>query len=408
MSQAGRGRKRKVLVVDPSSSVRVSIWMMLRDEYEVVTLGELEGALGVAEREEVDVLLLGVDLPFFFYGSFFKALRKTQPRLPLLLLLGEKAAWGKGVDISCSDWLSKPFSVQGLREKVDGLVVKREWLERSGGVVLSVEERVKSWLYSLRVSGEVRERVIKVSSLMLPVMVVGEEGTGRGFVAKGVHYLGVWRDRPFLRFFCRGLTVDGFVEKVMRWGRGSGGVGGRVGLTVYLEGLEGLGWEMQGLIKDLVEEQRVSWPGVEGMDLELRVISSCGCSLVREVSEGRFRGDLFQVLGVLPVELRALRERREDIPGIVREVLEERGLRKKVSVEAMGLLQDYCWPGNLRELESVVLRSAVMKEGEVLGAEDLDFGFGVWGERGETSGRGGRQGEEGREGREGRWELERG
>src|SRR4030042_1014197 len=64
---------------------------------------------------------------------------------------------------------------------------------------------------------------------------------------------------------------------------------------------------MQGLIKDLVQEQRVSWLGVEGMDLELRVISSCGCSLVREVSEGRFRGDLFQVLGVLPVGLGALR-----------------------------------------------------------------------------------------------------
>ena len=417
MSLASRSRKWKVLVVDPSSSVRVSIWMILKDEYEVLTSSDLQEALGIAEREEVDLLLVGVDLPFFFYGPFFKTLRKTQPRLPLLLLLGEKATWGKGVDISCSDWLSKPFSVQALREKVQALVVEKEWLEKSGGVFLSVEERVKSWLYSSRVTAAVRERVFRVSSAMLPVLIIGEEGTGRGGVAKGVHYLGPWKDRPFLRFFCRGLTVEGFVQKVLLW-VGGRGVGEGVGLTVYLEGVESLGWEMQGLVLDMLREQRVVWPGVEEVRLEVQVLSSSASSLVGEVSGGRFRGDLAQVLGVLPVELKPLRERREDIPGMVREVLEERGIRKKVSVEAMGLLQEYYWPGNLGELEGVVLRSAVLGEGEVLGVGDLDFGFtvgegkGETGEKGgksETGGKGGKGGKggEGETGETGR-ESERG
>mgnify|MGYP001560293483 CR=1 FL=1 len=81
-----KGRKRKVLVVDSSSSVRTSIWMILKDEYVVLTTGEPQEALEVVGRGEVEVVLVGVDLPLYFYGSFFRGLRRVSSRLPVLLL----------------------------------------------------------------------------------------------------------------------------------------------------------------------------------------------------------------------------------------------------------------------------------------------------------------------------------
>jgi transcriptional regulator with AAA-type ATPase domain len=305
------------------------------------------------------------------------------------LLLGEGLGWEEKIDLPLSDWLRKPFGVESLREKVRVLLLERDWVEESGGgrVILSVEERVRSWIHSLRVGGEVRERVMRVVGSSLPVVIYGEEGTGRSEVAKAVHWMGRWKGRPFLRFYCRDLTVAGFMERVSFWLQGRGG-GGRVSWTLYLEEVDSLGWDLQGVLLDLLHDQRVGWGLLEGVGLEVRVIASSRFSLGRAVSAGRFRGDLYQVLEVLSVVLKPLRERREEIPGMVSEVLGEREdlRRKRFSLEALQVLQQYYWPGNLRELESVVLRSAALKEGEWVLPEDLVFSFSggeAWGGLGE-------------------------
>ena len=266
-----KGRKRKILVVDSSSSMRTSIWVILKDEYVVLTAGELREALEVVGREEVDVVLVGVDRPLYFYGSFFRGLRRVSLRVAVLLLYGEGAGVEREVDLAFSDGLGKPFLVEELREKVRGLLSRRDWAEKSEELrpVLSVEERVKNWFYSWRVTGEVRERVLQVSGSLYPVMIEGEEGTGRSVVAKAVHYLGLWKERPFLRFACRGLRPEVFVGRLKERWRGSGVWGGG-GLTLFLEGVDSLGWEVQGLVMDLMSEGRVEWPGESPVLAELK------------------------------------------------------------------------------------------------------------------------------------------
>ena len=368
-----------MLVVDSSSSVRTSVWMILKDEYVVLTVSGLEEALEVVGREGVEVVVMGLERPLVYYMQFFRALRGVQPGLGVLLLFGEGLGGEERVDLPGSDWLRKPFGVESLREKVRGLLLQRDWEGGGRGlrVLRSVEERVRAWIGSSRVSGEVRERVVRVSGMSLPVLIQGEEGTGRGGVARAVHYLGLWKERPFLRVFCRGLTPEVFVRRLSMW---LGGMGG-VPVTLYFEGVDRLGWEMQGVLLDLLSDQRVGWPGVGEVGVEARVVSSSEGSLGRAVSEGRFRGDLSEVLGVLRVGLRPLRERREEIPRLVGEVLEEQGwggeVGKRFSWEAMELLQEYYWPGNVRELEGVVLRSVALKGEGLLGPGDLDFGFTV-------------------------------
>jgi len=351
-----KGGKRRVLVVDPSSTVRASIWMILKEEFEVLTTSNFQEAIEVAGREEVEIVLAGVDLPPVFYSSFFHDLRKNQPRLPFLLLLGERAAWGKKLDLPGSDWLEKPFPVQTLREKIQTLLLEKDWGEKSrpSRISLSAEEKIKSWLYSSRMQPEVREKVFKVSFSSLPVFIQGEEGTGKSEVAKAIHFLGPFKDTPFIRFFCRELTLERFMRKLSFW--------------------------LQAILLDLWKDQRIGWPGLEEIGIEAKIITTSATSLAKAISGGKFRGELYQTLEMLPINLKPLRDRKEDIPRLATEILQEHSqeqiFRKKFSPEALQVLQQYHWPGNLRELESLTLRSAALKEGELLIPADLIFCFG--------------------------------
>lgn len=380
MALEDKERKRKVLVVDPSPSVCDSIQMILKDQYAVLALGDLQEASEVAGREEVEIVLAGVDLPLFLYQPFFHSLRKAQPRLPLLLLLGERAAWGEKFDLPYSDWLAKPFAVQSLLEKVQALLFQKDWAERSSGlrVALPPEEKIKAWLYSSRVPSDVREKIFKVSSLSLPVFIQGEEGTGRSGVARAIHHLGPWKDKPFIHFFCRGLTPEEFTRKLSGFLK-TAASGERVPLTLFLEEVDSLGWDLQTILLDFLDEQRIGWPGLEEMQIEAKIISSSSSSLAKPVSAGKFRGDLYQTLETVTIALKPLRERKEEIPRLASEILQERKqdfmFRKKFSPEALQVLQQYFWPGNLRELESLVLKSAALKEGELLLPQDLIFSF---------------------------------
>jgi len=122
-------RKRKVLAVDPSSIERTSIWKGLKDDYIVLTSSDLAEALKMADREGAELVLLGADRPLFSYRSFFQALRKGDPRLPFLLLLGERA-WEEAINLPFMDWLSKPYTTQSLRQKVQTLLLQRDWVEQ--------------------------------------------------------------------------------------------------------------------------------------------------------------------------------------------------------------------------------------------------------------------------------------
>jgi len=354
--------------------------MILRDEYAVLTAKDQKEALEMVEREEVDLALVGIDFPVGYYQGFLRSLRKVRPGLALLFLFGESGALEKKSDLPFSDSLGKPFGVEPLRQKIRALLVQKECVEKEKSLRSSFrgEERIKTWLYSSRLSPEVREGVFKVSGSALPVLIQGEEGTGRSGVAKAIHYLHPYKDRLFFRFFCRELTPEGFMQKLSFWLKNKAS-GGSVSLTLFLEEVDSLGWDLQGILLDLLHDGGVGWPGLEEMGIEARVISSSRFPLARAVSAGKFRGDLCEALEVLRIGLKPLRERRDEIPRLVSEILKEQGqegiFRKEFSSEALQVLQEYCWPGNLRELESLVLRSAILKEGELLLAEDLVFSF---------------------------------
>ncbi len=237
-------------------------------------------------------------------------------------------------------------------------------------------ERIEAWLHSSRIPAEERERILKFAASGLPVFIQGEEGTGKSEVARVLHSLGPWKKSPFLRIPCRGLTPQNFVERIFLWEK-EGKTGPKVSLTLFLENLESLEEEMQAFLQDLLSSGRISWPGLEETVFYLHVLSSSSGDMAEASTAGKFREDLFQTLDTLALYLPPLRERREDLPHIVQEILREKagegGKNKIFSPEALRALLEYDWPGNLAELESLVLRSAVLKDGDLIEPEDLAF-----------------------------------
>ncbi len=249
---------------------------------------------------------------------------------------------------------------------------------REKKVPLASEEKIHSWLRSSRIPSEIRGKISKFAASALPVFVHGEEGTGRTEVAKAVYLLGPLKTNPFLHLPCRQLTVEKFTERLSFWLKDRTHEK-RIYLTLYLEELESLDWDTQAILYGLLKDQSLPWPGLEGVSLVAQVISSSSSSLAEAVTAKRFREDLFHTLEMLTIALKPLRERKEEIPQLVSEILQERRpermFQKKFSPEAFQALKEYDWPGNLQELESVVLRSVSMKEGDLLQPEDIIFRF---------------------------------
>ena len=208
-----KNSKRKTLILDESPGVRYTVGLVLGERYEVLGSGELGEGLGLVERGGVEVAILGLDYPFSYYHPFLQSLRRIQSRLPILFLVSQK---GEEKSFPLSDTLGKPFFAEELREKVASLVLRGE---REGRVwsfsgLFPLEEKVRRWIDSSRISVEVRERVLRLSSLPLSVLIEGEEGTGKSWVARGLHCLGSWREREFVRISCKGLTRGEFLEEL--------------------------------------------------------------------------------------------------------------------------------------------------------------------------------------------------
>ncbi len=246
----------------------------------------------------------------------------------------------------------------------------------AGGKIGPLGEGAEDGLHTFRVPAEFRERVRKFAASGLPVFIQGEEGTGKSQVARVLHFLSPWKKSPFLRISCRGLTPSDFVEKISVW-RKEKQPGGRVSLTLFLENLGRLDNNMQALLQELLSSRQVPWPGLEKTIFDVQVLSSSTGDMDESLADGGFRPDLFRILETLSIRLPPLRERKEEIPQMVQEILREKegkvGCKKGFSPEAIRLLQEYEWPGNLAELESMVLRSAVLKEGNLIEPADLAF-----------------------------------
>ena len=231
-------------------------------------------------------------------------------------------------------------------------------------------------LHSPLIPSSILPLVQKAAHTHVPVFIQGEQGTGKELIAKVIHYSGDWKYYRFYKVDCKILTDDKLVDQLKQLFKETNF--GAIPVTLYLKEVGQLGQLDQFRLLDLMEDGIFEKDSEKRAIQNLRFITSSSENLKEKIIKGKFSEDLYHRLNTLSIHLPPLRDRTKEIERIAQYLLEEHSRTMKIhkvgiSNNVLTLLKSYWWPGNLRELEQVILRSAVFSEGEYLMEKDFLF-----------------------------------
>jgi two-component system nitrogen regulation response regulator NtrX len=368
-----------ILIVDDEAEIRESLEEILREEgYAVTSVGTAVEALAEARDPVYDVLLLDIWLPDTDGLEVLAELGRldTESRPEVIVISGhgtiETAV--RATKLGAFDFLEKPLMLERT------LILVKNAIEAKRLRTENVEFRRQLSL-GTRITGEsIQARALRQQiTLMAPtngrVLIYGESGSGKELIARAIHAESLRKDRVFVELNCAAIPED-YIESELfgyRHGAVQGGPPEKRGTferansgTLYLDEVGDMSLKMQSKVLRAIDEQRfVPVGATQPVSVDVRVIAATNKDLEEEIAKGNFREDFFYRLNVIPFFVPPLRDRREDIPLLVREFLRGFGReygrpRVEISEEAIELLRHYHWPGNVRELKNVIERVLIL------------------------------------------------
>ena len=389
MSQnASRGR---ILVVDDEVNARVALSELLRDEgYSVETAADGFKALPKLEEFNPNLVLSDLKMPGLDGLELMRRAHTGDPERVVVLM----TAYG-GVETAvaamregASDYLTKPINVEELLVVIERglerqhLRAETQDLRRS----LRNQRRLSNLVGSSRAMQDVFDTIMQVAPTRATVLVTGESGTGKELLAAALHEHSARAQGPFIKLHCAALAENLLESELFGHERGAftGALARRDGRflqadggTLFLDEIGEISPAIQiKLLRFLQEREFERVGGNQTIKVDVRIIAATNRDLQHEVSQGRFREDLYYRLNVVAVEMPPLRVRREDVPVLAMYFLQRHARANDKDVQmfndaALALMSQYDWPGNVRELENAVERAVVVCRGTEIVAEDL-------------------------------------
>ncbi len=381
----------RILIVDDEASIRKTTSLAFSDMgHAVETAESADGALAAARETNFDVVFLDLKLDRDDGLDLIAPLLDINPHLQVVVITAfssiESAV--EAIKRGAADYVPKPFTPEHLRQVMAKLERTRRLESRVVELEALLELETPEMVFSSvePAMNEVLDLAARAAPTPATLLILGESGTGKSVLARAIHRRGERKDRPFVTVNCPSLSRELLESDLFGHVRGAftGAVNdarGKVTLaeggTLFLDEVGDLPGEIQSKLLRLLQDreyERVGDPRTRSADI--RVIAATNRDLGREVTEGRFREDLFYRLSVFPLELPPLRRRPDDLPVLARKQLEflSRQMRKPVkgfAPEAERLMRAYDWPGNLRELRNAVERALILARSERIQAGDL-------------------------------------
>lgn len=385
--------KGTILVVDDEETLRFSIKEFLDGQgYEVVVAGTCEQALERIHEFLPDLILLDLRLPDMNGLELLEKIKSKDAHALIIVMTGFGSVDSavEAMKIGAYNYLEKPFKIDHLKlvvEKALGTqALRREVLtlraqqvtygDEPEGVIIGNNQQMKE-IYTL-----IRQ-VAKSPSTT--VLIQGESGTGKELVAKAIHRLSSRKNGRFVDINCAALTESLLEAELFGYEKGSftgAATSGKQGLfevadkgTIFLDEIGEMGITLQSkLLRILQERQFKRVGGIHDIKIDVRVIASTNRNLEEEVEAERFRKDLYFRLKVLPIYVPPLRERKDDIPLLVKHFVHKYNTEFKKNIhhippETERILVEYSWPGNIRELKNVIERAVLIAGKETLAPE---------------------------------------
>ena len=367
--------RKSILVVDDEKSQREILEMILSGEgYDVTTASSGEAAMKFVADRHFDLVLTDLKMTGMSGLDLLKNLTDFDKSI-IVILLTAHGSVDSAVDalrLGAFDYLQKPYDSEKLLETISRALNKLSVLDTE--IVSESPEMDK-----------VKKLILKVAKSNSTVLIRGESGTGKELIARAIHNNSLRTDETFQAVNCAAINENLLESELFGHEKGSftGAVNEKKGLfeiadngTLFLDEIGELDIALQAkLLRALQEKQIRRVGGTKEINVDVRVVAATNRDLLKMTEEKRFREDLYYRLNVLSIELPPLRERRGDIPVLLDYFLKKhtRGTNRKVSLDsaAKKLLENYYYPGNVRQLESAIERAVLLCENDTITLEDL-------------------------------------
>jgi len=380
-----------VLVIDDEPLQRDILKTILDDEgYETYTASSGEGGLKIAKEVNPDVILTDLKMEGMDGIEFIESLSKEafEPPVIVMTAYGTISSAVEAIKKGASDYLTKPLDKDVLLITIQRTLEKTKLLKENLRLQKALFDKFKMEGI-IGHSGKMVEAVEvmkKVSSSSVTVLILGESGTGKELAARAIHYNSPRRTKPFTAVNCAAIP-DNLIESELfgyEPGAFTGAASRSIGLfeasnngTIFLDEIGDLPALTQSKLLRVLQDKEIRRLGSrESIKINVRIIAATNKDLDKEIVNKNFREDLYYRLKVITIELPPLRERKEDIPELVnffiRKYNEEFGKRVKgIEENALKEISEYHWPGNIRQIESVIERAVLMCESSAIGIKDI-------------------------------------
>jgi two-component system nitrogen regulation response regulator NtrX len=374
-----------ILVVDDEEAIVSSLSSILEDEGYQVSVAKSGGeALKTYMADPPDLMLLDIWMPEMDGLETLRRIKELVPTAQVMVMSGhgsiETAV--KAIKLGAYDYIEKPLSLENVTLRVKHALEQYRLEEENRSLRTKVQRKFELVGLSAAMQ-QLRQLIETAGPTNSRVLIGGENGTGKELVARAIHLQSARADRPFVAVNCAAIP-ETLIESEL-FGHEKGSFSGATSMkrgqfeqadggTLFLDEIGDMSLSTQAkVLRALQEQQFTRVGGTKLLKVDVRVLAASNKDLLKEIEKGAFREDLYYRLNVVPIVVPPLRERREDIPLLIRHFMklhaEEQGLRiKEITPEAMQIFQQYEWPGNIRELRNLIERLMIMVPGNVIDA----------------------------------------
>ncbi|MFZ5647501.1 MAG: sigma-54-dependent transcriptional regulator [Bacillota bacterium] len=381
----------KILVIDDEEHMCWALERAMKQEgYQVLTTTRGRTGLELIREEAPSLVILDLKMPEMDGMEVLKKAKEYNPKLPVVMLTahGTIETAIEAMKIGATDYLTKPFDLDELKMVIRQNLVMSQLVSEVNFLRSELTKKYRKMIGESPAIKEVMYLIEKVSNSNATVLITGESGTGKEVAAVAIHQNSPRRDYPFVPVNCAALPENLLESELFGHEKGAftGALARKMGRfeladkgTIFLDEITEMPLSMQvKLLRVLQEKAFERVGGTETLHVDVRIIAASNRDITSAIEKGLFREDLYYRLNVIHIPLPPLRERKEDIPILANHFLDKLRptyLVNSITDDAMKLLLKYNWPGNIRELQNVLERAAIISQSNEITADDLPREF---------------------------------
>jgi DNA-binding NtrC family response regulator len=369
----------KILIIEDEDAIRRVLIKIINNEnnsYEVEEAVDGSEGFEMIENSDYDLVLCDIKMPKMDGIEVLEKALSLKPEIPFIMISGhgdlETAV--KAMRLGAFDYISKPPDLNRLLNSIRNALDKKKLVVENNRLKKKVDKNYEMIGQSLETQ-KIKDIIEKVAPTEARVLITGENGTGKELVAHWLHQKSERSNNPMIEVNCAAIPSELIESELFGHIKGSftgankdraGKFEAANGGTIFLDEIGDMSLSAQAKVLRALQENKISRVGSDkDIKVDVRVLAATNKNLKKEISKGRFREDLYHRLAVILINVPKLDERKDDIPMLVDHfselIAEQQGnLKKQFTKEALDLLKEYNWTGNIRELRNVVERLTIL------------------------------------------------